>query len=156
GEVLAAAGLELEYGSADRLEEPAVVSDQHHSRVQGDEVLLEPLQRGDIEVVGGLVEEQQVGDSGEGSAERGARQLTSREGVERTVEVRVVAEAETVQGGKRALAPAVAAGVLEPRLRLGVATQRPLVVRTSGHRLLELHELLLDRDQLPRSGEDVL
>ena len=48
-----------------------------------------------------------------------------------------IAEAEAVQRGQRPFAPAVAAGVLQPGLRLGVAPQRGLVVGAAGHRLLE-------------------
>ena len=54
------------------------------------------------------------------------------------------------------IAPAVAAGMLEPRLRLGIAVERRLVVRAAGHRLLEPRELLLRRDEVARAGEDVL
>ena len=38
-------GLQLQHGRADRLEEPAVVRDQHDRRVDGSQLLLEPLER---------------------------------------------------------------------------------------------------------------
>ena len=50
----------------------------------------------------------------------------------------------------------VAARVLEPRLRLGVAVERRLVVVALGHRLLEPPELVLERDEVARAGEHVL
>ena len=64
------------------------------------------------------------GCDGERARERGARQLAAREGRERPVEV-VVGEAEPAHDAGGAVAPVVAAGVLEPRLRRGVAAHRP-------------------------------
>ena len=65
-------------------------------------MLLEPLERRDVEVVGRLVEQQQVGVAGERAAERGARQLAAGERVELAVEVGVVTKAEPVQSRERA------------------------------------------------------
>ena len=84
---LRAAGLELEHRGADRLEEPAVVGDEHDRGVERLQVLLEPLERGDVEVVGRLVEQQQVGVARERAGERRARELAAGEGRERAVEV---------------------------------------------------------------------
>ena len=88
-----AAALELEHRGAHGLEEPAVVGDEHDGGVDRGESLLEPLERRDVEVVRGLVEQQQVGVAGERARERAARELAAREGVQRPVEV-VVLEAE--------------------------------------------------------------
>ena len=120
-EVARAPRLELEHRGADRLEKPAVVSDQDHGRVEADQVVLEPLERLDVEVVGGLVEQQQVGPRGEHPRERGSGQLTAREAAERAVEL-VVAEAEAVEGRLDAVAPAISAGRLQAGLsvRVGV------------------------------------
>ncbi len=137
------------------LEEPAVVRDEDHGGVERVELALEPLEVRDVEVVRRLVEEEQVGVAAERARERGARQLAAGERPQRTVEI-VVREAEPAQDGRGVVAPAVAAGVLEPRLRLGVAVERRLVVRAAGHRLLEPRELLLGRDEVARAGEDVL
>ena len=71
------------------------------------------------------------------------------------VEVRL-AEAEAARDGADALAPGVAAGVLEPRLRLRVAAQRLRAVLARRHRLLQLPQLLLDRDEIGGAGEDVV
>ena len=54
------------------------------------------------------------------------------------------------------LAPRVAAGVLEARLGLGVAAQRLVVVLAAAHRLLQLAQLALGRDEVAGAREDVL
>ena len=118
------------------------------------ELLLEPLHRGHVEVVGRLVEEQQIGAAGERSCERGARQLSAGEGLEPAVEVGV-SEAEAAQHGSGVVAPAVAARVLEPRLRLAVAPERLRAVIAGGHRLLEAAQLALGLDQVGRAREGV-
>ena len=69
GEVRRAAGFELEHGGRDRFEEPAVVRDEDHRGVDRLELALEPLEARDVEVVGRLVEEQQVGVAAEGARE---------------------------------------------------------------------------------------
>ena len=88
------------------------MGDQHDGRVELDERLLEPLQRLDVEMVGRLVEQQHVGAGGERAGERGARQLSAGERVERPVEV-VVAEAEAARHRRRPVAPQVAAAGLQ-------------------------------------------
>ena len=79
GEEPAAPGLQLEHGGADRLQEPAIVGDEHDRRVEADQMPLQPLQRRDVEMVGRLVEQQQVGVAGQRAAERGAGQLAAGE-----------------------------------------------------------------------------
>ena len=95
------------------------------------------------------------GLAGERARERGARQLAAGEGLEAAVEVGV-GEAEAAQDGGRVVAPAVAAGVLEPRLRLAVAPQRLGRVVAGGHRLLEPAQLALGLDEVGRARERVL
>ena len=68
----------------------------------------------------------------------------------------LVAEAEAVQRRVDALAPAVAAGVLEPRLGGRVGVERGGVGGALGHRGLELGEPLLDRQQLLGAGQHVV
>ena len=126
-EVEAAPALELEHGRRHGLEEPAVVRHEHDRGVERRELLLEPLERFDVEVVRGLVEQQQVGIAGERPRQRGARQLAAREGGERAVEIGV-AEPEPAQHRRGPVAPAPAAGVLEPCLGLAVAAQRRRIV----------------------------
>src|SRR5581483_9336997 len=155
GEERAAAGLDLERRRRHRLEEPAVVRDEDHRRVERRELALEPLEVRDVEVVRRLVEEEQVGIAAQRARERGTRQLAAGERPQRPVEI-LRRETEPAHDRRRVIAPAVAARVLEPRLRLGVAIERRLVVRPAGHRLLEPAELVLRRDEVPRAGEDVL
>jgi len=57
----AASALELEHGRRHRLEEPAVVGDEHDGGVDRRQLALEPLEALDVEVVRRLVEQQQVG-----------------------------------------------------------------------------------------------
>ena len=106
--------------------------------VEAHEMLLEPLERLDIEVVGRLVEQQQVGIARERPPERGTRQLPAREGHQCSVEIDVIPEAQAVKGCERPVPPAVPAGVLEPGLRLGISAERLLVVGALRHRVLEL------------------
>ena len=146
---------ELEHRGRHGLEEPAVVGDEDHRGVERRQLALEPLEALDVEVVRRLVEQQQVGIAGEGARERGARQLAARERVERPVEVGVD-ESEAADDRRRAVAPGPAAGVLEPRLRLAVASQRRVGVVAAGHRLLQSPQLVLDRDQVAAPGERVL
>ena len=114
---------ELEHRGRHGLEEPAVVRDEDHGRVERGELALEPLEALDVEVVRRLVEQQQVGVGRERAGERGAGQLSAGERVERAVEVGV-REPEPADDRRGAVAPGPAACVLEPRLRLAVAPQR--------------------------------
>ncbi len=61
--------------------------DENHRRVERLQLLLEPLQVLDVEVVRRLVEQQQVGIAGERAGQRGARQLPAGEGRQRPVEI---------------------------------------------------------------------
>ena len=89
------------------------------------------------------------------ACQRRARQLAARERVQEAVEVSV-REAQAPHDAGRPVAPGVAARVLEPRLGVGVAPERRLVVVAACHRLLERPQLLLQRDQVGGAGEDVL
>ena len=121
-EVVRATGGQLEHGRRDRLEEPAIVRDEDHGRVDRLELALEPLEVLDVEVVRRLVEEDRSGLPGERACERRAGQLAARERAERAVEV-VVGESEAAHRCGCAIAPRPASRVLEPRLRLGIATE---------------------------------
>ena len=146
---------QLEHGRRDRFEEPAVVRDEDHGRVDGLELALEPFEVLDVEVVRRLVEEEQVGTACERACQRRARQLSAGERAERTVEV-VLDEPEAAHRGRRAVAPRPAARVLEPRLRFGVAAEGRVVVCAFGHRGLKAPELVLDLEQVARAGQRVL
>ena len=154
GEEARPAGFELEHRGTDRFEEPAVVSDQDDGRVELDEVALEPLERLDVEMVRRLVEEQQVRPRGERSSERGSRQLAAREGRQGPIE-RGVVEAEPADRGRCAIAPAISAGELEPRLSGGVAGKRLGARVAARHASLEALQLALDLEDPRHPGEHV-
>ena len=154
-EEVRAAGCQLEHRGRNGFEEPAVVRDEDHRRVQRLELAFEPLQARDVEVVRRLVQQEQVRVPGQGACERRARELSSGERVEPPVEIRVD-ETEPSHGGRDPIAPPPAAGVLESCLRRGVVTERCLVVGAARHRLLEPAEIGLEREQVARAGEGVL
>ena len=131
-EIGRAAGFELEDGRRHGLEEPAVVGDEDHCRVDRLQLALEPFEAGDVEVVRRLVEQEEVGVAAEGAGERGARQLAAGEGGEWAVEVGR-REPEVARDGVEALAPGIAARVLEARLGLGVEAKHGRIVVARGH-----------------------
>ena len=101
GEVVRSSRCELEHRGRDRLEEPAVVGDKDHRRIQGRELCLQPFQALDVEVVRRLVEEEEVGIDCQRTGQRSARQLSSRERRELPVEVGVLeAEAATARAAR--------------------------------------------------------
>src|SRR5207248_11002830 len=100
------------------------------------QALLEPFEGGDVEVVGGLVEKQQVRVARERPGQRAARELAAAEGAERAVEVGVL-EAEATDRRHRLLAPVVAAGVFQASLGAGVAVECRLAALAPRHLLLE-------------------
>src|SRR5213076_2838682 len=65
-------------------------------------------------------------------------------------------EAEAAYHGHCALAPRVAAGVLEARLSARVGVEGRLLVIAIGHALLEPRELLLERDQIGTAAQHVV
>jgi hypothetical protein len=132
------------------------MGDEDDGGVQLAEVSLQPLERGDVEVVGRLVEEQQVGSARQGTGERGACQLAAREGRERTP-CRLGAEAEAGQHGENPLAPAIASAGLETELRGGVGPHRLLDgLGRTGHLLLQARQLRLGVQHVGAAGEDIL
>ena len=89
------------------------MGDEHHSRVKGGEGLLEPLERGDVQMVGRLVEQQHIWIAGQRTRQRCSRELSARERAKRPLELRLIAESEAAESRQRPLTPGVAAGVLE-------------------------------------------
>ena len=123
---------------------------------RSDERLLEPLQRLDVEMVGGLVEQQHVRAGGQRAGERGARELAAGEGVQRAVEIglarsrgRAPSRSRGRATGSRRAPPAAPA-----RARSGRASPRrsrpPAICR------LQLAELGLDRELLGAARQQVL
>ena len=149
------AGLELEGCVRRRFEKPTVVRDDDARGVEARQLALEPFEARDVEMVRRLVEEQQVGIPGERSAERRTGQLAARERAEASVQI-VVVEPEPTKCRARAVAPVVAACMLEPCLGGRVRGHRLLVVGAPGHRPFQARELLLGRDQVGRAREHVV
>ena len=115
--------VELEHARDRALEEGAVVRDDHGAAgALGDEPL-QPRQAVEVEVVGRLVEQQDVEAREQDRGQRGARGLAAGERHGLQVEQRGI-EPEVAQDRLRALLQ-VGAAEREPRLeRLGVAVRR--------------------------------
>ncbi len=131
------------------------MGDEHHGGVELDERALQPLQRLDVEMVGGLVEQQHVGAGGERTRERGARELPTGERVEAAVEIRV-GEPQTMRHHGGAIAPQIPAVGLQARLGAGVAVQQRLVAGARRHLTLEPGELALDGQLLDAARQHVV
>ncbi len=84
---------------------------EDHRCVELRQIALEPLERGDVEVIGGLVEEQEIRVAGQSPGQRGAGELPSGEAHQAAVEL-VIGEAQTVHRTERAGAPVPAARML--------------------------------------------
>ena len=137
--------LELDDLAADRADEGAVVRDQHERpRVLGEEGL-EPLDRGEVEVVGRLVEQQQIGLAHEHLGQLQPAALAARQRVDRA---REIALGEPDVGGE-ALDPRlelVAALALVALLQLAVAGE--LVGLPVGEPRLERRQLVVQPLQI--------
>ena len=142
----------------DRVEEVAVVRDEDDGVRVVVEVLLEPVARLEVEVVGRLVEQQQVGAREQQLGERDAHLPAARERLGRAVEV-VRREAEAVEDRRQLQVDAVAVVEPEAILQVAVAGEHRLVLGVGDVRvaeaILELVHLGLDREQR-LEGEDRL
>ena len=152
--VAAAAAVDLEHPGRDRLQEPAVVRDEHDARVEAVQMLLEPLDGRRVEVVGRLVQQQQIRLGGERPRQRCPRQLAARERPQLAVEVGG-REPEAARHPLQARAPAVPAGPVERPLGGVVAAHHGRVGLARGHAPLELGELGLEPARVGRAGADV-
>ena len=130
------------------------MGDEDDAGVQRLKLALEPLEAVDVEVIRRLVEQQEIGIAAERARERCACQLAARERLEFPIQI-VRRETEAADHHRRAIAPTVAAGVLDACLRIRVAAERRVGVITRCHRPLERSQLVLRGDQVGRTGEDV-
>ena len=73
------AGFQPDHAAADGLQHAAVVADQHDAGAGGGKLLLQPFDRRQVQVVGRLVQQQQVGGGGEGTGQGRAPCLTARQ-----------------------------------------------------------------------------
>ena len=132
---------DLDDARGDGLEKISVVCDEHHSAGKASQKILEPPGGFGVEMVGRLVEEQQIGLRGKGAAERDAAFLASRKwsdhGIERR---RVESPGEAFDAGLEV--PAV--GVLdffEAFLEFGIT---PLAGLVAAHPLHEIGGSILN------------
>ena len=114
---MALAALELEDPAGDVVEEVAVVGDGDDGAVVVAQRALEPRHRLGVEVVGGLVEQQQVGLGQQQAAQRDAALLAAGEGGDVGVAGR---EAQGVHGDLDLAVEVVGAGGLDLGLELGL------------------------------------
>jgi hypothetical protein len=128
------------------------MGDHHHAAGVGGEKALEPGERLEVEVVGGLVEEQEIGPQQEEPGQRRAHPPTSRELAERAVGVRR-SEAETSQDDLRLGLKAVAAECLEAVLHLPVTLGQLRAGVLRGHQGGQALELSLESPDLVESGQ---
>ena len=82
-----AAAVEAENGGGDAVEQIAVVRDEHERAGEVEQVLFEDFERGDVEVVGGLVEQQNVGGLEHELGDEHARPFAAGEIADRLVEL---------------------------------------------------------------------
>ena len=99
------AGVEPDEAAAEGFEQAAVVADEDDAGAEGFEFGFEPFDGGEVEVVGGFVEEEEVGRGGEGAGEGGAALLAAGEGGGMLGAV----EAEAVEEGAAAVGVVVGA-----------------------------------------------
>ncbi len=134
----------------ERLEQRAVVRDEEDGGVEGAQISLEPQRGLEVEVVGRLVEEQQVGRRRELAGQGHAAALAAAQGGERLGARGVGVEAEAVQDGVHPRRGLVAALVLEAVQVAVVALQhrrRHRVARLAHRRGLH-GERALEREQV--------
>ena len=77
-----AAPLELDDAGGQPLEEGAVVGDEEEGALEAQEEVLQPVDGVQVEVVGGLVQQQDVGMAGQGPGQQDAALHAAREGAE--------------------------------------------------------------------------
>ena len=89
--------VELEHASRQSIEEIAIVTDDDQGALVREQPLLEPGDPGEVEVVGGLVEDQQFAGSRERLGQRHPLGLSTRQGVDLLVQL--WGDAEAVECG---------------------------------------------------------
>ena len=147
---------DLQRAVGDVVDEGAVVADEDHGTGALSQELLEPLNRLDVEVVGGLVEKEHVGMLEKNLRQLNAHTPTTGKLARRPVEI----AAFKAQSGERALHLSLV--VLSSHhhialMGLGELINQghvvfTLIISALGHLLLHLVELLLDMDM---SGESL-
>ena len=137
--------------------EGAVVAHEEHGAVVGGEEPLEPLDALEVEVVGGLVEEQQVGMAQQQLGERDAHLPPARELAGRLVEVSH-GKAQAAQDLLGAGVQLVSAEALVAVLRHAVALEQGVELRPVlclGDLGLHIGEAVLERADLVGRVDDL-
>ncbi|OPZ57390.1 MAG: hypothetical protein BWY87_01642 [Deltaproteobacteria bacterium ADurb.Bin510] len=132
-----------------------VAGHEQRALVFGREPVLEPDDRLDVQVVGGLVEQQHVGVERQDLSQRDAHLPAAAEGFDRSV---VVGNAQAGQHDPGAVFEVVAAAVLELGLSLAVALQQLghlVVAHGLGHAVFHAADLLAQGRNLDRSAHDL-
>mmetsp|Transcript_19261 Transcript_19261/g.32377 ORF Transcript_19261/g.32377 Transcript_19261/m.32377 type:complete len:329 (-) Transcript_19261:482-1468(-) len=141
------AALRLHNLRAQLVQEGAVVAHDHHRHLLAFEIRLEPLHRVQVEVIGGLVEEEQVGLLEEDLAQRHTHLPPAREGGHEAVVV-VLREPERAHHAVDRLVHAVHVRVVRLLLQLVELVQQLLhavhVLEAAPDGRLSLLHLLLD------------
>ncbi len=133
------------------LHERAVVADDQDRSVVGAQERLEPSHRLQVQVVGGLVEQQHVGLAQQQLRQREPHEPPSRELARVPLQV-ALPEPEPHQHGPRLGLERVAAQVLEPLPQPSVLGEQPVLLRALGG----LGEVLLEQADAVLEGGDVL
>ena len=123
------------------VQEIALVTDDEHGAAVAPQVLLQPQGGLEIEVVGRLVEQQQIGASKQESRQHDPHAPATRERVERALLGRVI-EPEPVQDAGRPGRRAVRLLVLQAFVNL----DDPRVIRRGGGLALQGGELVVGRE----------
>ena len=105
------------------VEEVAVVGDEHHAALVRGEEALEPAERLEIQVVGRLVEQQEIGAEQEQARQRRSHAPSAREFGERSMDL-VGPEAEPAEDHLGLGLEPIAAQCLEAVLDLAIACRR--------------------------------
>ena len=158
--VVDTAGGDFDGAGSDIVEESAVVGDENHGAGVGREKVFEPLDRDDVEVVGGLVEEEEVGASEEEFGEFDTHLPPPAELRHGAVEIGAF-EAEAEEDFLRLFAAAGGAEEIDMILELGVTVEKAgigigLVIGAVSDFVGELLELIFEVGDVLESGEDLL
>jgi len=132
------------------IHEVAVVADGQHRAVEGLEEALQPFHRVDVQMVGRLVQDEQVGRFQQQAAQQGAGALPAGESGQRAL-VLVRAEAQASQHHLNAALILKAAGVLVTLLEGAVGFDQGAVIRPADHLVLQPGQA---RFHLPQGAED--
>ena len=147
--------LEVQHVIRDAVEKGAVVTHDQHAAGQSAQVPLEPLRGLQVEVVGGLVEEEQISRCHQLAGETKPAPLAAAQGADQLSSCPVGIESQALQNGRDPSVDRVAIGALELLEIAVVALQQlirsvfPQLSNLSGmgqHLVLQLHQMGVGRE----------